>query len=202
MPDAPPVTTATRLTASSVDGIELEMDGREATEDPRRLVLEAARVGRTVVLLGQPDVVHPVEDALEAHATLDAGERAAGARVGTASEGDVTLHVLAVDAELGRALEAPRIAVGGTVEQHHRRARGDVDTADRGRTAGEPEVGLHRALHAQHLLEERRDLLAVGAQFVLHFGVLGEVHQRAGEQAGGRLLAGGEQERGGTDDRA
>ena len=69
------------------------------------------------------------------------------------------------------------------------------------RAAGEAEVGLHRALDPQHLLEEVRDAVAVGAQLVLQLGVLGEVLQRGGEQAGGRLLAGGEQERRGAHDR-
>ena len=66
---------------------------------------------------------------------------------------------------------------------------------------GEAEVGLHRALDPQHLLEEVGDQLAVGAQLVLQLGVLGEVLQRGGEQAGRRLLAGGEQERRGAHDR-
>ena len=95
MPDAPPVTTATRLIGArrSSTGVELEVQLGEAAEDPRRLVVEAAVAGRAVVLLGEADVVHPVEDALEADAALDAGERAAGARVGAASEGDVGLRV-------------------------------------------------------------------------------------------------------------
>ena len=42
---------------------------------------------------------------------------------------------------------------------------------------------------------------AVGAELVLQLGVLGEVLQRGGEQARGRLLAGGEQERRGPHDR-
>ena len=37
--------------------------------------------------------------------------------------------------------------------------------------------------------------LAVGPQLVLELGVLGQVLQRGGEQAGRGLLAGGEQER-------
>ena len=102
----------------------------EAAEDPGRLVVEAAVAGRAVVLLGEADVVHPVEDALEADPALDPGERAAGAGVGAAPEGDVGLGVGPVDAELGRALEAPRVAVGGAVEQHHRGAGRDVDAAD------------------------------------------------------------------------
>ena len=202
MPDAPPVTTATRLIGAhrASTGVELEVQLGEAAEDPGRLVVEAAVAGRAVVLLGEADVVHAVEDALEADAALGAGERAAGARVVAAPERDVRLRVRAVDAELGRALEAPGVAVGGAVEQHHRRARRDVDAADRRGAAGEAEVGLHRALDAQHLLEEVRDALAVGAQLVLELRVLGEVLQRGGEQARGRLLAGGEQERRGAHD--
>ena len=69
------------------------------------------------------------------------------------------------------------------------------------RAAGEAEVGLHRALDPQHLLEEVGDPVAVGPQLVLQLGVLGEVLQRGGEQAGGGLLAGGEQERRGAHDR-
>ena len=58
--------------------------------------------------------------------------------------------------ELGGALEPSGIAVGGAVEQHHRRPGRDLDAADRGRATGEAEVGLHRALDPQHLLEEAR----------------------------------------------
>ena len=108
MPEAPPVTTATRLIGRASTGVELEVQLGEAAEDPRRLVVEAAGAGRAVVLLGQADVAHPVEDALEADPALGPGERAAGARVGAAAERDVGLGVGAVDAELGRALEPAR----------------------------------------------------------------------------------------------
>ena len=164
MPDAPPVTTATRLIGVGLDRVELEVELGEAAEDPRRLVAEAAVAGRAVVLLGQADVAHPVEDALEADPALGPGERAAGAGVGAAPEGDVGLGVGPVDAELVRALEAPGVAVGGAVEQHHRRAGLDVDAADRRGAPGEAEVGLHRALDPQHLLEEVGDPVVVGPQ--------------------------------------
>ncbi len=68
-------------------------------------------------------------------------------------------------------------------------------SADRRRAAGEPEVGLHRALDPQHLFEEVGDPVAVGPQLVLQLGVLGQVLQRGGQQPGRCLLAGGEQER-------
>ena len=41
---------------------------------------------------------------------------------GRRAEGDVLLGVGPVEAELGRALEPPGIAVGGPVEQHDRRS--------------------------------------------------------------------------------
>ena len=47
-------------------GVNSMWSSREATEDPGRLVLEPARAGGAVVLLGEPDVAHPVEDALDA----------------------------------------------------------------------------------------------------------------------------------------
>ena len=67
------------------------------------------------------------------------------------------LGVGAVALELGRALEVPRVAVGGAVEQHDRCAGGDLDASDGGRAAGQAEVGLHRALDPQHLFEEVGD---------------------------------------------
>ena len=147
------------------------------------------------MLLGQADVPGAVEDALDADPALGPGQRAARAGVGTPPEGDVGLGVGAVGPELGGALELPRVAVGRAVEQHDRGAGGDLDTADRRRAAGQAEVGLHRALDPQHLLEEVGDPVAVGPELVLQLGVLGQVLERGREQPGGRLLAGGEQER-------
>ena len=106
----------------------------------------------------------------------------------------------AVDAELGRAFEAPRVAVGGAVEQHHGRSCCDVDAADRRAAAGETEVGLHRALHAQHFLQEARDAFVVRPELVLELGLLGEDLQRGREQPRRRLLSRREQEGGGAHD--
>ena len=92
-------------------------------------------------------------------------------------------------------LEEPGVAVGRSVQQHHRRPGGNVDAGDRGRSPGQPEVRLHRALDAQRLFNEVGDPVGVRPQLVLELGVLAEVLQADGEQAGGRLLAGGEQER-------
>ena len=88
--------------AAASDGLELEVQLGEAAEDPRRLVAEAAVAGRAVVLLGQADVAHAVEDALEADPALGPGQRAAGAGVDAAPERDVGLGVGPVDAELVR----------------------------------------------------------------------------------------------------
>ena len=111
------------------------------------------------------------------------------------------LRVRAVDVELRRTFEPPGVAVGGSVEQHDRRSGRDVDAAERRAAAGETEVGLHRALDPEHLLEEARDVLAVRPELVLELGLLGEVLQRGREQTGGRLLTCGEQEGGRSHDR-
>ena len=119
----------------------------------------------------------------------------------TPAERDVGLRVGAVDAELVRALEPFRVAVGRAVQHHHGRAGGDVDTADLRRSAGQAEVGLDRALDAERFLDEVRDALVVLAELVLQRRVLGQVFQRGGEQPGRRLLTGREQERGRAHDR-
>src|SRR3954452_23759569 len=97
----------------------------------------------------EPDVVHALEDSLEADARFGARQRTTGARVRAAAERDVLPRVQSVEAELGRALEAPRVAVGSTVEQHAGRTGADVDVADGGGPARKPEVGLDRALDAE-----------------------------------------------------
>jgi hypothetical protein len=83
-----------------------------------------------MMLLGQSDVPGPVENALDADPSLGARQGAARARVRPPPEGDVGLGIGAVGAELSRALELPRVAVGRAVEEHDRRAGGDLDTAD------------------------------------------------------------------------
>src|SRR5439155_3192038 len=178
-----------------------DVNASEATEDPRRLVLEAAGAPRPVVLFGEPNVARPVEDALDADATLGARQRPPGARVVTASEGDVLLGVGPVEPELRRALEPSRIPVGRAVEQHHGRSRCDVDPAHGRGSSGETKVGLHRALDPERLFDEVRDALSVLPELVLELRVLGEVLHCRGEKASGRLLTGGEEERRGPHDR-
>src|SRR4051812_42166567 len=103
----------------------------------------------SVVLVGETDVAHPGEDALEADPTFGACQRTAGARVHAAAEGDVVESVLAVDREVVGTLEPTWVAVGGAVQEHHRRAGLDLHARDGGRAKSETEVGLHRALDAQ-----------------------------------------------------
>src|SRR4051812_21809683 len=145
--------------------------------------------------LREADVSGAIEDPFQAYPPLDACQWATWTGVRAASERDVRANTVAVDAELGRALELVGIAVGGTVQQHDRGAGGDLDAADRRRAPGQPEVGLDRALDAQRLLDELRYQRGVLAQLVLVAGILREVLQGGRQEAGGRLLAGCEQER-------
>ena len=85
------------------------------------------------------------------------------------------------------------ITVRGAVDDHHGGARGDLDAAELGRHAREPEVALHRALDAQALLDEVRDALPVLAQLLLQLGVVADALQRGAEEAHRRLLTGGEE---------
>ena len=78
-----------------------------------------------------------------------------------------------VHLEFRRIRETPGIAVGGTVEQHDRRARGNVHSADRGGAAGQAEVGLHRALYPQGLLDEAGNELVASPKLVLELRVFG-----------------------------
>src|SRR5262245_51020953 len=121
-----------RVISSGVDGGELDVELVEAAQHPRRFVDEPTSVGWTVVFLGQADVPHTVEDAVEADARFGSCERPAGAGVDPTAEGDVRAHVRAVESELRGALELARGAVGGPVEQHDGRARRDRHVAELG----------------------------------------------------------------------
>ncbi len=65
----------------------------QPAQHPGGFVVEVALARRTVVLLGEPDVAHTVEDALDADPALHPGQRAAGTGVGAPAEGDVDLGV-------------------------------------------------------------------------------------------------------------
>src|SRR5262249_2865047 len=91
--------------------------------------------------------------ALEADPRLRARQGTTGARVHPATEREVLAHVLAVDTELGGALEPNRVAVCRTVQQHHRRPGRDLDAADLGRPPREAEVGLDGAPGPAALLQ-------------------------------------------------
>ena len=96
-----------------------------------------------------------------------------------------------------RVLELARVAVGGAVEHHQRRAGRDLDAADVVGTRVQAEVALDRALEPQALLDEVRDELAVGrAAAAAARGARRAICSAVVEQPDGGLLAGGEQVRG------
>ena len=70
---------------------------------------------------------------------------------------------------------------------------GIVDAAELRRHAREPEVAFHRALDAQALLDEVRDVLTVFAQQLLELVVVADALQRRAEEAHRRLLTGCEE---------
>src|SRR4051812_20527291 len=114
----------------------------EATEDVGRRVLVAARAGGAVLLLGDHDVAHALEQTFDADVALGPRERRTRTRVHTVPERDVLPGVRAIQPELLGRLEAARVTVRGAVEHHYGRARRDVDTTDRRRHAGQAEVTL------------------------------------------------------------
>ena len=107
-----------------LDGRELQVELRQAPDDPGLLVTEPSVARGAVVLLGEPDVAHPVEDALEADATFGAGQRATGAGVGAAAERHVVQGVGPIDSEVVGALEPAGITVGAPPGHCIARARG------------------------------------------------------------------------------
>ena len=157
------MTTATRLAHAVTSA---GVNSMCSSCSPRRTqvgsYVEVTVPGRAVVLFGEPDVPHAVEDPLDAHPALHPGQGPPGAGVDAAPERDVDLGVRPVDPELVGALEQPGVTVGRAVEQHHRRPRGDVDAGHVGVPTGQAEVGLDRALDAQRLLDEARDPVACG----------------------------------------
>ena len=129
------------------------------------------------------------------HPRLGPGQRLAEAGVRPTAERQLLTRVGPIDDDVGGSVEATRVAVGGTVEQRHGRARRDGHAAEVRGLAGQAEMHLHRSLDPQHLLEEVRDQLAVGPQRRLILGMLGEMPHREHDQAHRGLLTGDEDER-------
>ena len=126
----------------------------------------------------------------EADVALGPRERAARARVRAAPERDVRPGVRTVDAELVRVLEPPRVAVRRAVEQHHRRAGRDVDARRSACRARARRKSVFTGLSTRSASSTKFGMRSrVLAELVLQLGVLGEVLERGGEQARGRLLA-------------
>src|SRR5207244_2252110 len=113
----------------SADRRELEVQALEAPHQVDRRVLVAARAGRTVLRLRDPDIRHAIEEALHADATLGPRERRAGARVDAEPEPDVLASVRSVEAELVRGVELAWVSVRGARHDENARPRRDVDSA-------------------------------------------------------------------------
>src|ERR1700752_4799805 len=97
--------SGTFVAARSAGPGVLQVELAQAAEDERRGVGELTRAGRAVVLVGDADVAHAVEHALERDARLRSRERRARAGVHPVSERDVLPRVGTVDDELIGVLE-------------------------------------------------------------------------------------------------
>ena len=190
MPEAPPVTTRRR----SIRGtLELEVQPGETAEDPRRLVVEVAIAGRAVVLLGQPDVAHAVEDALEADAALGPGERAAGAGVNARARRRCAPGRWAGRGGTRAGTRSAGVAVGGAVQQHHRRA-GGMSTPATVVERWARRKSVFTGLSSRSTSSRKPGIRSWSVRSSsCSSGWSGQVPQGVGETVGG-LLAGGEQE--------
>src|SRR5262249_41790134 len=92
--------------------VELEVQRFETAQHVDRRVVIPPGFRGTVLGIGDPDVGHAVEDALEADPTFGPGERRADARVDPEAESHVVPAIRAIDPEFGRLVELPRVAVG------------------------------------------------------------------------------------------
>ena len=108
---------------------ELEgLDGGASVRDPVELDLEMQRAAEDLVhpvgrrIDDQPRVLDAAQEVLQRQVDLQAGQRTADAAVHSAAPAHV-LVVRALDVELLRIGEPLRVAVGGAVQQVHRRAR-------------------------------------------------------------------------------
>jgi hypothetical protein len=113
--------------------------------------------------------------------------------VDTPAERQIRPGVGAAEREARGIRKTARIAVGRSVEHHHRRTGRELDPVQLGPDASEPEVPLHRALESQALLDEPRDELSVLAQLVLEGLFLGDVPEDRSKKPYRCLLAGREE---------
>src|ERR1700722_18177341 len=97
--------------------VELQVELAQPADHVGRQVLVAPGASRAVGGLGHPDLVRPVKQALEDHASLGPGQRRARAGVDAGPERDVLADVGPVDVELVGALELARVAAGRPGEQ-------------------------------------------------------------------------------------
>ena len=119
----------------------------------------------------QPRVLDAAQERLQRDVDLEARQRTADAAVHSAAPAHV-LVVLALDVELLRVREALRVAVGGAVQQMHRRARRD-DSAPDLDVGGDAAAGeeLDGRLQPQHLFDRLRDQFGLLAQQLERLGV-------------------------------
>src|SRR5271166_5305526 len=142
--------------SSGVRG-ELDVQCFQPAKNVERHIVEPTIPRRPVPGFLEPNVFEPVQDPIDGDTAFDPGQWPAGATVHAAGECHVLARIRTIYAELGRAVEVARIAVGGAGQQHHRRTGRDRDTTQRGRDAGQPEVALDRRFQPQHLLDEVRN---------------------------------------------
>src|SRR6185312_3508026 len=110
--------------ACSTDRCELDVQLAEPPHDERQLVGVATGIGWTVVLLGDPDVGHSVEDPIQRDSALRTGERRTRAGMDAADERDLLAHVMTIGTECVGIFELTLISVARSGKEAVR--RGDL----------------------------------------------------------------------------
>ena len=109
------------------------------------------------------------------------------------TEGDLPA-LPARDIEAFRVRERLRVAVGGVQHQEDALARPDASAANLHVLGRDPGDGRGGRVEAQHFLHRRLRARRLPAQQVLLARMVDQAHQAVGEQAGGGLVAGEEQQ--------
>src|SRR5215469_1573670 len=158
----------------------------------------AVRVGRFATRLAR-DRFGRVQQLLADDSTLQSSDRRTEAEVTSATEGHVTLAVLAVETQVVGVVYMRRVSVCGRPEEHETVAGMEVESPELAASLYQPVVEVEGRIEPADFFHESRNEIAILAKAVSGRGVLREVPHHAADERRGRLTPCCEHRGGDTD---